>query len=81
MSRNRRTAVTGSSERLDADCKLQIANCKLQIGSKEGGHPNENGRQVLFSKYRHAKRATNWSVWQFAICNLQFAICNLQSPP
>jgi hypothetical protein len=42
-------------------CKLQIANCKLQIERRD---------------YRR-RAARSWLSPQFAICNLQFAICNL----
>ncbi len=49
-------------------CKLQIANCKLQI---EVGGDSSPGTM----------RTAGRSVFQFAICNLQFAICNFGFGP
>jgi serine protease Do len=46
------------------NCKLQIADCKLQI-EQQGMRPAQH------------IRAQSWPGWEFAICNLQYAICNI----
>ncbi len=69
-------AVAGLNELLRADCKLQIANCKLPIGSEGSDAPKANGGRVLIKERRHVVRSTDESAFQFAIRNLQFAICN-----
>jgi len=59
--------------RAERHCKLQIADCKLQI---------EPSRPATFRVHPMARSSDTFRIGtaQFAICNLQFAICNVLPP-
>jgi hypothetical protein len=60
-----------------ANCKLQIANCKLGTGT---GIPSadRHSAQSRFQSILPSHKPHGVFHLQSAICNLQFAICNLQ---